>query len=138
VVGWVAVASAALAAAIAVLVIIAGFVSGADIRSAGDCESEDHPEACTTELQVGVIGSALLGVAGWGVAAGWGMLQGRGWARWSVMITHSLWAIAVAGYFWSLATTPEGLDASGVVAGFVVTGTFLAIVASAASLPRAG
>ena len=131
-VGWAALVGSTLAAVIAVLVITFGFIFGAQIRSAGDCETEDHPQACSTELETGLIGSALLGIAVWGAAAGWGVLRGRGWARRAVMISHALWAIASAGYFLSVAAAPEGLEASGVVTGVVITGAFLAIAVSAA------
>jgi hypothetical protein len=77
-----------------------------------------------------------LAIAVWGAAGGWGLLHGRAWARRSVIITHSLWAAAVAGYFLSVAATPEGLDASGVVVGLCLTGAFLSVAVSAAGRPR--
>jgi hypothetical protein len=137
-VGWAALVGSTLAAVIAVMVITLGVVFGAQIRSAGDCETEDHPQACSTELEVGLIGSTLLGIAVWGVVGGWGLLEGRGWARRAVMISHGLWGIALGGYFVSVAAAPDGLEASGVVTGVCVTGAFLAIAVSAARIRAPG
>jgi hypothetical protein len=137
-VGCAALVGSAVAASIAVLVIAFAFIFGTDMRSAGDCETEAHPEACTTELHGGLIGSAALSVAVWSAAAGWGLVRGRSWARRSVMISHSLWAIALGGYFVAVAAAPEGLDASGVVVGLALTSAFLAIAVSAARLSPPG
>ena len=135
VVGWLAVATSALVAVIAVLVIVAGFVSGADIRSAGDCGSEAHPEACTTEWEMGLTGSALLAVAAWGVAAGLGLRKDRDRARLSVVATQSLWAIGATVCFGLAGAGPEGFDPAAAVAGAIVAGTFLLIAAAAARRP---
>jgi hypothetical protein len=65
-------------------------------RNNGYCESIDHPGPCSSLASAAVPGLVVAAVGLWGVASGVGLRRGRGWARWAVMVTFSLWAAAMA------------------------------------------
>ena len=105
-------------------------------RNNGYCESIDHPGPCSSLASAAVPGLVLAAVGLWGAASGVGLRRGRGWARWAVMVTFSLWAAAMAAGLIGAAVSPDGSSAGGVIVMLLLLAVCVTIVVHAARAQR--
>jgi hypothetical protein len=101
-------------------------------RNNGYCESIDHPGPCSSLASAAVPGLVVAVVGLWGVASGVGLLRRRGWARWAVLVTFSLWAAAIVAGLVGAAVSPDGSSAGGVIVMLLLVGVCVTIVVQAA------
>ena len=101
-------------------------------RNNGYCESIDHPGPCSSLTSAAVPGLVVAAVGLWGVASGVGLRRGRDWARWAVMLTFSLWSVAMLVGLVGAAVSPEGSSAGGVIVMLLLVGMCVTIVVQAA------
>jgi hypothetical protein len=74
----------------------------------------------------------LMVTADWGAASGEGLRRGRGWARWAVLVTFSLWTAAMLAGLVGAAVLPDGSSAGGVIVMLLLLAVCVTIVVQAA------